>query len=88
MYISITSIKLPKKSFQIFIWKSFSRKFSFERKLKSKMEWNSEPLLELATLETNANGERNIFADTAKIQVCEFNNFNIGTVNAIQKKFV
>ena len=33
-------------------------------------------------------GECNIFSDSATIQQCKFNNFNTGTVNAIQKKLV
>ena len=55
----------------------------FERKIKSEMKLNSEHLLELATLGINAMWRMQYLNKL----VCEFNNFNVGTVNATQKKF-
>ena len=56
---------------------------------ESEMKWNSEHLFELATLEINAIWRIQYFSwyflNTTE---CDFNNFNIGTVNETQKKFV
>ena len=83
-YISITSIKLPMESFQIFIWKAYSRKFCSERKLESEMKWNFEHLFELATLEINAIWRMQYFFwYCLNTTVCKFNNCNFSTVNAI-----
>ena len=52
------------------------------------MKLNSEHLFELATLEINAMWRIQYFFWCCNTTVCEFNNLNIDTVNAIQKKFV
>ena len=59
--------------------------------MKSEMKLNYEHLFELATLEVNVVVENSIFFSyTCRLNttVCEFNNFSIGAVNEIQKKFV
>ena len=63
------------------------KKPCFERKKKSEMKLDSENLFELATLEINATWRMQYFVYYfLNTTVCEFNNFNIGTVSAIQKK--
>ena len=61
----------------------------FWKKSESEMKWNSEHLLEPATLEINAIWRIQYFSwyflNTTKR---DFNNFNIGTANKTQKKFV
>ena len=53
------------------------------------MKLNSEHLFEHATLEINAIWKiQYFFGYCLNTTVCEFNNFNIGTVNTIQKKLV
>ena len=59
--------------------------------MKSEMKLNYEHLFELATLEVNVVVENTIFFSYTcclNTTVCEFNNFSIGRVNEIQKKFV
>ena len=52
--------------------------------MKSEIKLNSEHLFELAALEINAI----FFGHCLNTTVCKFNNFNIGAVNTIQKKFI
>ena len=53
------------------------------------MKLNSEHLFELVTLEINAKWKMQYFFGCCLNKtVWEFSNFNIGTVNAIQKKSV
>ena len=53
------------------------------------MKLNSEHLFEVATLEVNAIWKTQYFFwYYLNTTVCKFNNFNTGTVNAIQKKFI
>ena len=57
--------------------------------MKSEMKLNSEHLFELAIPEINATWRMQyFFGYFLNTIVCEFSKFNIGTVNAIQKKFV
>ena len=56
----------------------------FEGKMKRKIKLNSEYLLSFATLKIKSNWRMKIFfLILPKTTKCEFNNFNIGTVNAI-----
>ena len=58
-------------------------------KMRNEMKWNSEYLFELAYLEINAKWKTQYFFwYCLNKTVCKFNNFNTGTVNAIQKKLV
>ena len=53
------------------------------------MKLNSEQFFEFATLEVNAIWKiQYFFWYYLNTTVSKFNNFNIGTVNAIQKKFI
>ena len=57
--------------------------------MKSRMKLNSEHLFEHATLEINAMWKiQYFFGYCLNTTLCEFNSFNIGTVNTIQKKLV
>ena len=81
-YISIISIKLP---MEIFIWKAYS--MYFERKMKRELKLNSDYLFAFITLDINAIWRMQyFFRHCLNKTVSEFNNFNIGAVNAMQKK--
>ena len=81
-------------SFQTFIEKriqenSLYKGSCFEKIMKSEMKLNSKYLFELTTLEINKICRMQYFFwYCLNTTVCEYSNFNIGTVNAIQKKFV
>lgn len=64
----------------------------FEGKLKSEMKLDTEHLLNLPHLKQMQYGEWIFFSDACRYclttTVRKFNDFNIGIVDAIQKKFV
>ena len=56
--------------------------------MKSEMKLYSEHLFELAALEINAIWRMQFFLNYLNTTVCKFNDFNIGTVNVIQKGMI
>ena len=68
------------------------KSFVFWRKIEKWNEIRYWTFVELATLETNAIWRMNFFSDACRYclttTVRKFNDFNIGIVDAIQKKFV
>ena len=73
------------ESFQIFIWKVYSRKFRlyralyFERKRKSKMKWSFQKCVWICYTWNKCSMKNAIFFwRCLNTTVCEFNNFNIG----------
>ena len=79
------------ESFYIFIWKSVQEKYVYKEPCVLKEKWKPKltsehlPCCTWNTVNTNWRVKYFLWYCLKK---CEHNNFNNGTVNAVQKKFV